>query len=228
MTELLLLCRPNGEGPISFIYECSYRPGWLGLDVAIGLVWSGAGPTSVPTVFVLANFRPSFGTCDGLGRSDPVVFIWRQWSVRVGPDSTHGDPHKRLLVDVVPSLSFRNMLRWTHTGYKMCWTGRRVGGNLFGWDRNESIKSNTASGLNPIAMSCHSLTSQHISFIFLSLISIHHQTHTKINHHVGTPSKQEQSKNKVKSGNPIEPSSGQGTNKDGQHNSSIILETVHS
>lgn len=77
-------------------YECLYEPGLVGLFFVLGscLEWP-----EVPTVFVLANFRPAFGTCDGIGS---VGFIYlvagnkaRARTQRMGPRAF------ALLVDVV-------------------------------------------------------------------------------------------------------------------------------
>lgn len=77
-------------------WECLYEPGLVGFVFDLGscLEWPG-----LPTVFVLADFRPAFGTSDGVGS---VGFIYlvagnkaQARTQRMGPRAF------ALLVDVV-------------------------------------------------------------------------------------------------------------------------------
>ena len=124
MTELLLLCRSNGEGPPFHSVLCP--------PVLVGFNFFDLGSClgAVPAAFgsdrfcVLAKFSAD-------GRDGSASSMWWQWNVHVGPDSTHGTTFVRLNWWILFYFAFRNMMRWTHAREMRCaGPGRRVGGNL--------------------------------------------------------------------------------------------------
>ena len=131
-----MLCRSNGEGPL-FIqyYKCLHEPGLVGLVfvLASSLEWP-----EVPTVFVLANFRPAFGTSDGVGS---VGFIWLGLAMEHRPGLNALDRAHSLYwwMSFHLVVSEHDALD-THSRERRC-AGRDGAEGIFGWDRNECIES---------------------------------------------------------------------------------------
>lgn len=139
MTELLLLCRSNGEGPPFHSVLCP--------PVLVGFNFFDLGSClgAVPAAFgsdrfcVLAKFSAD-------GRDGSASSMWWQWNVHVGPDSTHGTTFVRLnwwlLFHLV--VSEHDALD-PRTRDEMCWTGSEGRRESFAW-------FGTGMNRNPIRM----------------------------------------------------------------------------